>query len=179
MSNVLDRLSPGFQALTAQFAAAGLDLSAILAAGPTGLKDKLESLKNSGDVAAAVESATAALQAQLTAEQGKVTTLNTQLSALNSAVAAFGAAPKAADEKAGLTAADIEKSLNDRASIKAAEQLAKHGLAAPLAVTPAADATKPGAVTPVTIADHYKAMDELPAAEQRAYFAKHIKPLQR
>lgn len=165
MKNVFDRLSPTLQLILAQCSAMGFDLAALLALGADGISQRFNqistefkaagldlkailggdfaSLKKGGDITAAVEEATKALQEQLTAEQGKVGTLSSQLSAFNSAVTAFGATPKAGDAAKGLTAADIEAALNARASIKAADQLAKHGIKEALPLAPAADATKP------------------------------------
>lgn len=161
MKNVFDKLSPTLQLILAQCTAIGLDLTALLAGGVEGLSQRFSqissefksagldlkailngdyaSLKKTGDLSALVEEGTKLLQSQLTAAQNQVTAHAATITAYTTAIAAIGATVKASDEKVGITAADIEAALNARSSIKAADQLAKHGLAAPLPVTPAGD----------------------------------------
>lgn len=127
-------------AITAQFTAAGLDIEQFIAAtDDTALKAHLESQKPSG------AAATKDLQAQLEQLGAQHSALSAQHGHYTAALAAVGVKLAAADEKAGLTAADIEAGIRARASIMAQEQLAKAGLPAPLPLAPAADATKPAA----------------------------------
>lgn len=145
MPNVLDSISPGFKALSAQLAAAGFNVAELLAATDANfLKSKIASLPgNSADVEAAITEATA----HLTKERDEAKSAAQVAVALNTTYAAgfakAGVQVKAADEKAGITAEEVSKAIADRASIKASEQLAQHRLDAPLPVSPAADSTKP------------------------------------
>jgi galactitol-specific phosphotransferase system IIB component len=141
MSNVLDRLSPGFKATAALFTAAGLDLEAMLATGDVNaLKAKLES---STGIAEAVQAATSELQAQLTAAQASVTTLTTQVGTYTAAFASTGITLNASADKPA-TADEIAAAIKARASVMASEQLGQHGLAAPLPVAPSADSLRAG-----------------------------------
>lgn len=150
-ANILDKFSPAAAFAVKLFAAAKLDFHQAFASGDeNALKVAIEKFVGeksapSVDVAAAVEAATSELQKQLKAEQDKSAAVAAQAGALNSALAAFGAKVVAADAAKGITQADVEKALADRSSILAQEQLAKLGLPAPLATTPAADPTKAAA----------------------------------
>jgi hypothetical protein len=120
--------SRSLAALTKQFEAAGLKIDDFInAPDETALQAHIESLRPAA--------------ATLTVDCGAISAAAVKPYA--EALQKFGATVKASDEKAGATAADIEAALNARASIKAGEQLNKHGLPAALPLTPAADATKP------------------------------------
>jgi hypothetical protein len=115
-------------AITAQFTAAGIDIEPFIAAADeTALKAHLDSLK--GD---------ASLAEQLTAAKASVTTLTAQVGSFTTALASTGITINASADKPA-TAADIEQAIRARASIMAGDQLAKHGLEQPLAVSPSAD----------------------------------------
>lgn len=166
MPNVFDRLSPTLQLILAQCTALGLDIAALLSTENLGQRfaaigsefksagidlkavlagDYASLKKPAPDIASAVEAATSALQSQLaTAEQNRAVAA-AKAGIFDSALLAVGITPKASDEKAGLTAADVEQAIRARASIMASEQLAKHGLAKPLDLAPAADPTKASA----------------------------------
>lgn len=195
--NVFDRLSPTLQLILAHCKALGFDFAALLAGGAESLgqrftqissefksagldlKDILNgnftSLKKVADIASTIQEATKQLQSELDAAQAKLALYET-------AIFAFGAKIVASDEKAGVTAADIEKALNDRASIKASDQLAAQGLKQPLGLTPAADPTNPQKkVEARTDADHLAHYESLEAGskERREYGAKHYNAINR
>lgn len=174
--NILDKFSPAAAFAVKLFAAAKLDFFAAFEAGDeNALKVALEKQANSADVASAVEAATSQLQLQVTAAQAKV-------SAFETALVKFGAQVKASDEKAGITAADIEQAINARVSIKASEQLAKHGLPTALPLAPAANAADPkGKPVAKTDADHLAHYESLPedSKDRRDYGALHYNAIRR
>ncbi len=134
--------SKSLAALEKQFAAAGLKIDDFInASDETALQAHLESLRPAAP--APVDAASARAEA---------------VKPYVAALAATGVQVKAADEQAGPTAAEIEQALRARASILAAEQLAKHGLPAALPVAPAADATRKTAAKTLT-REEWRALD--------------------
>lgn len=121
--------SKSLAALTKQFTAAGLNIDDFInATDETALQAHIESIK--APAAAVVDPAKVAADAA----KPYVTALTK-----------FGA--NVAVVKEGQTLeGNVEAALDERASIKAADQLAKHGITAALPVAPVVDAAKPAAI---------------------------------
>lgn len=153
--NIFDKMSP-IAAFCAQlFHNAGLDLTAIVAAGDTdALKTKLANVAGA-DVEKAITEATSALQAEIAtatetiktvtarAEKAEAATLAaTQL--FTQGLTAAGIAPKPADEAKGLQASDITTAVETHVSLKGAELAAQQGKVPPVAaeVAPSAAGQK-------------------------------------
>lgn len=145
-SKALDKLSPAAAFAAQLFAAAKLDFHALYAAGdPQALATLLAKSPGAEAVNAAITEATATLTKQLGDAQAKVTAHEARLSLFDNGIKAAGLTLKPANEKAGLTPEDFKSAIEDRASILAADKLAKHKLDAPLPAGPSADITKPAA----------------------------------
>lgn len=142
--NVLDKLSPAAAFAAQLFANAKLDFHALLASGdPQALAHLLAKSPGAEAVNAAITEATAALTKQLGDAQAKVTAHEARLALFDNGIKAAGLTLKPKDEKAGLTPEDFKAAVEARASILAADQLAKHKLDNPLPAGPSADVTKP------------------------------------
>lgn len=148
--------------VAALFAAAGLNLDAMLEAGPESLKAHLDSISEAGDeaVARAVE-----LEAQLEtaqqAEQVAISTVETITTALNSQNITFNAETFGAD-------------LSARINARAQELLAAAGLPAPVAHV--ADPQDPAAGDEA----HLAKWESMPVGPARlTYFREHKAAIQR
>lgn len=165
---LLDSLSPGFQALSAQFTNAGLDLAAILAAGPNGLKAHLEGLVAAAvteaqrETAAALEKAAAEVATAQNALAQSQTARNQAEGTLSAVVAAAGVKVEAA-----ATTEQIAKAIDDRIALRAGEELAKRGVGTFPSNTPEANPTKPGASLTLTLAA-FKAL----SSEEKMKFSR-------
>ena len=129
--------------LSSLFSEAGLDLKAVLDAGDTAaLKTALaaakdgaaietalgETLTLAGLKPAAGQSAADCIKAALAAPAVELAGLKAKLGVYDAALATAKIEPKAADEKAGLTAADVTKAIETHAAGVAAASLAAVGL---------------------------------------------------
>lgn len=144
------------------FAAAGLDLSAMLKADDdTALAAHLESVRVAAakpaapvaltadhpEVAAFISAAVTAKSTELLAAHAtELSGFRSQLSVFSSGLASLGIAPKAADETKGLQAADVTAALKAHASKEARALLAAKGFGnIALDAAPNPDPTKPPA----------------------------------
>lgn len=150
------------EAVAALFAAAGLNLDAMLEAGPESLKAHLDSISEAGDeaVARAVE-----LEAQLEtaqqAEQVAISTVETITTALGSQNITFNAETFGAD-------------LSARINAQAQELLAASGLPAPVAHV--SDPQDPAAADEA----HLAKWESMPVGPDRlTYFREHKTAIQR
>jgi hypothetical protein len=152
---LLDSISPGYKRLAAALESAGFDPAAVIAA-PESVKAHIDSAaaaaKSAPEITAAIEAATAELTCQLNDAKAQIAALRdaalaaSEATALrDAALADLGIKPKPSAEGAALTQADIVQAVRERASVLAAEKLAKHHLDAPLPVAPSADSAKSNA----------------------------------
>jgi hypothetical protein len=135
-TTLLNTISPGFKALAAQYAAAGLNVETMIAAGPDALRAHIATA--SADtigkaVADTVKTCQASLDSALAekaASDAKATAATTSASAATTRHATVAAALATA----GITVApeatldQMTKAIEDRISTRAGEELAKHGV---------------------------------------------------
>jgi hypothetical protein len=130
---ILDSISPGFKALSAQFSAAGLNVADFLSAAPTALKEHIAAQVSALSAQAQKDAALAAAGMVATelrtvlavpAEQDPMLALSTLVASHASVTAQLAAAGIKFESPETLKAA-----LDSRISMRAGEELAKRGLA--------------------------------------------------
>jgi hypothetical protein len=156
---IITALRASIEKIGAKFAAASLDLDAHMELGDDSLKTALTAAEGKGSAELATATARiATLETDLAAQQAEALGFKNDLVAakasLNSvtaenslfkgALAAKGVKIEATADNP-LSQASIETALDTRISLKAREQLARHGINDPLPVDPAADSSKPAA----------------------------------
>lgn len=168
--------------IAALFTAAGLPLEEMLAAGPDSLKAHLASL----DQSETIKELTANLKAANDNTENfmaQVSDLNLQVSGLKSQVSAFSSVASTLGISATDTAPTpeaIATAFKSHIEKSASAILAKDGRP-PVAHVAQGTVEKPASTdTSAEITAHWQSLNQLATPEeQRAYFVKHIKPLQK
>jgi hypothetical protein len=160
----LDQSRATLDSVAAMFTAAGLDLDAMLAAGPESLKAHLALLATKdAELAAALEKS-GQLEAQLKTANDAIATHGTALALRDGFLSAIGFSVKPE-----ATAEDAKNAFAKHTKEAAALELAKAGHPPVRAIVARVE---PAAAT--ADADHFKAYKAMPEGpEKKAYFAKH------
>jgi hypothetical protein len=147
-TTLLNTISPGFKALAAQYAAAGLNVETMIAAGPDALRAHIATA-SAALIAQAVADTVKTCQAQLDAAiaaKDAALAKSTEATATASAATTRHATVANALATAGITLApdatpeQLLKAIEDRISTRAGEELAKHGVGTAFVTnTPSAD----------------------------------------
>lgn len=161
----IDQSRATLDSVAAMFTAAGLDLDAMLAAGPDALKAHLKSVDTAEELTATLAAKTA-LEAQLKTANDAIAKHGADLALRDGFLSAIGFAVKP-EAKADEAKAAFEKHVKQAAAL----ELAKAGHPAPVAAvvrrpdTPAATSSD---------AQHYATYKAMPdGAEKRDYFRRH------
>ena len=154
--SLVTALRASIEKIGAKFTAAGLDLDAHMESGDDSLKAALTAAEGKGSAALAIATARittletdlAAQQAEalgfkndLIAAKASLASVTAKAALFEGALAAAGVKLPAATADKLLDQAAVTAAIDTRVSLKAREQLAKHGINDPLPVDPAADAS--------------------------------------